>query len=41
MDTTKDYVAVHLRLIYINLFQVLMLLLIYPVDYVFQTSQKI
>ena len=40
MDTLKDYATIHLQLTKIDVLEVVILLMIYLTEYVFETKQK-
>ena len=41
MDTVKNYTTIHLQLKKVDVLEVVILLMIYLIRYVFQTKQKI
>ena len=41
MNNVKDYITIHLLLIQIDVLEVVILLMAYLLEYVFQTKQKI
>ena len=41
MNNVKDYITIHLLLIQIDVLEVVILLMVYLLEYVFQTKQKI
>ena len=41
MNNVKDYITLHLLLIQIDVLEVVILLMVYLLEYVFQTKQKI
>ena len=40
-DTLKDNITIHFQLISIDVWEIVIFLMIYPIKYVFQTKQKI
>ena len=41
MNNVKDYITIHLQLIQTDVLEVAILLMVYLLEYVFQTKQKI